>query len=48
MVTLYAPPLSSAPVKVKVPLAETDKLLPPLSCKTSPEAVSPDTLPPIV
>jgi hypothetical protein len=47
-VTAYAAPLSRALEKVKLPLVETDKLLPPLSCKTSPEPVSPDTFPPTV
>lgn len=33
---------------MKLPLAETGRLLPPLSCKTKPVPASPETLPPIV
>jgi hypothetical protein len=35
-------------LNVKLPLALTDRLLPPLSCKTSPVPVSPETVPPMV
>jgi hypothetical protein len=48
-VTLYAAPLAMAVVNVKVVApALTDKLLPPLSCNTSPVPVRPETLPPMV
>src|SRR5215469_15322244 len=46
-VTLYAVPPGSAVAKVNAPLADSDKLSPPLSCSTTvPD--SPDTLPPTV
>jgi hypothetical protein len=47
-VTLYAPPLFTGVVNVNAPFALTGKLFPPLSCNTSPDPLSPLTLPPIV
>ena len=41
-------PLAIAVVNVKLPSALTARLLPPLSCKTSPVPESPETVPPMV
>src|SRR4029077_6793257 len=47
-VTAYAVPLATDVANVNVPLAVTERLSLPLSCKTRPEPVSPVTEPPIV
>src|SRR5579863_9867288 len=47
-VTLYAPPLLTAVLKVKLPLVVMERLSPPLSCNTSPVPERPETVPPMV
>src|ERR1035441_9381916 len=47
-VTLKVPPLAMAVVNVKLPFALTDRLLPPLSCNTSPVPARPVIVPPMV
>jgi hypothetical protein len=47
-VTLYAVLLATGFEKVKPPFAPTGRLLPSLTCKTSPVPMSRETVPPIV
>src|SRR5271154_7130553 len=48
IVTVYVDPPRSPLAKVNAPSVVRGRLSPPLSCRTRPEPVSPDTLPPTV